>query len=112
MISRTAVADFEVGGKMIRAGDSVLAALGSANRDPAAFADPDRLDVARHPNDHLAFGLGIHFCPGAVLSRVEARAAIPALLERFPGIHLGSSPHAWRKTAVLRGLERLPVRMG
>jgi pimeloyl-[acyl-carrier protein] synthase len=110
MISRTAVADFEIRGQSIRAGDSVLAAVGSANRDPEAFADPDRLDVGRHPNDHLAFGLGIHFCPGAALSRIEARAAIPALLARFPRIRQGAAPHRWRATAVLRGLECLPVR--
>jgi cytochrome P450 len=84
MVSRTAVADFEIRGQSIRAGDSVLAAVGSANRDPEAFADPDRLDVGRHPNDHLAFGLGIHFCPGAALSRIEARAAIPGAARAFP----------------------------
>ena len=111
MISRTAVADFEIAGRSIRRGDSVLAAIGSANRDPTVFQDPDRLDLARYPNDHLAFGLGIHFCPGAVLSRMEARAAIPALLERFPDIRPGAAPHVWRKTAVLRGLEHLPVRL-
>ena len=110
MVSRTAVADFKIRGQSIRTGDSVLAALGSANRDPEAFPDPDRLDVGRHPNDHLAFGLGIHFCPGAVLSRIEVRAAIPALLARFPRIRQGAAPHRWRPTAVLRGLECLPVR--
>lgn len=112
MVSRTATIEFEIGGKMVRPGDSVLAAVGSANRDPKAFEDPDRLDLDRHPNDHLAFGLGTHFCPGAILSRIEARAAIPALLERFPRIRQGASAHVWRKTAVLRGLERLPLRMG
>jgi cytochrome P450 len=111
MISRTAVADFEMRGRPVRTGDSVIAAIGSANRDPEAFAQPDRLDVGRHPNDHLAFGQGIHFCPGAILSRIEARAAIPALLARFPRIRQGSAPHRWRATAVLRGLECLPVRI-
>jgi cytochrome P450 len=110
MISRTSVADFDLRGRSIREGDSVLAAVGSANRDPEAFANPDRLDLARHPNDHLAFGLGIHFCPGAILSRIEARAAIPALLARFARIRQGLTPHRWRGTAVLRGLECLPVR--
>jgi cytochrome P450 len=112
LISRTAATDFEWRGKTIRRGDAVLACLGSANRDPEAFVEPDRLDVARQPNPHLAFGLGTHFCPGAQLTRIEARAAIPALLRRFPGIRLGSSPPRRRPTAVLRSLENLPVRLG
>jgi cytochrome P450 len=111
LISRTAVANFELRGKSIRAGDSLLAGLGAANRDPGIFYEPDRLDLGRSPNPHLAFGLGTHFCPGAQLSRMEARAAIPALLRRFPRIRLGNSPPAWRATAVLRGLESLPVRV-
>lgn len=111
MISRTAIADFELRGKRIRAGDAVLACLGAANRDPGVFATPDRLDVGRDPNPHLAFGLGTHFCPGAQLSRIEARACLPALLCRFPRLRLGSAPPLWRRTAVLRGLERLPVRV-
>jgi cytochrome P450 len=111
LISRTAAVDFELRGKPIRAGDSVLASIGAANRDPAVFEDPDRLDLARSPNPHLAFGLGTHACPGAQLSRIEARAAIPALLRRFPAIRLGSAPPLRRRTAVLRGLEALPVRV-
>lgn len=107
-ISRTARVDFTWRGAAIRAGDNVLACLGAANRDPAAFRDPDRLDLARRPNPHLAFGLGAHFCPGAQLSRIEARAAIPALLRRFPRLRLAAPP-VRRPTAVLRGLERLPV---
>ena len=112
MISRTATIDFSWHGRSIRAGDAVLAAIGSANRDPAAFAAPDRLDVGRTPNPHLAFGLGTHFCPGAALSRIEARVAIPALLRRFPRLRLGDAPPMRRPTAVLRGLERLPIRVG
>jgi cytochrome P450 len=111
LISRTALVDFDLRGKRIAAGDAVLAALGAANHDPAAFAEPDRLDVRRAPNPHLAFGLGTHFCPGAQLSRIEARAAIPALLRRFPAIRLADAPPVWRRTAVLRGLERLPLRL-
>jgi len=95
----------------IRPGDVVLASLGSANRDPAVFSEPDRIDVVREPNPHVAFGLGTHFCPGAQLSRIEARAAIPALLRRFPALSLGDEPPVRRRTAVLRGLERLPVRV-
>jgi cytochrome P450 len=112
LISRTAAVDFELRGKTIARGDSVLACIGAANRDPAAFADPDRLDLGRDPNPHLAFGLGTHFCPGAQLSRIEARAAIPTLLARFPRLSLvTASPPLRRRTAVLRGLERLPVRL-
>ena len=108
-ISRTACVDFTWRGAAIRAGDIVLACLGAANRDPAAFADTDRLDLERSPNPHLAFGLGTHFCPGAQLTRIEARAAIPALLRRFPALRLAASPPVRRPTAVLRSLERLPV---
>jgi cytochrome P450 len=110
LISRTATTDFEWRDQTIRAGDAVLACLGAANRDPEAFAAPDRFDVARDPNPHLAFGLGTHFCPGAQLSRLEARAAIAALLRRFPRLQLAGAP-VRRSTAVLRGLEHLPVRV-
>jgi cytochrome P450 len=109
-ISRTAVADFEWRGQPIKTGDAVLAGLGAANRDPDVFEAPDTLDLARSPNPHVAFGLGTHFCPGAQLSRIEARAAIPALLHRFPGLRLAEAAPVRRRTAVLRGLERLPVR--
>lgn len=110
-ISRTAAADFTWRGARIRTGDNVLACLGSANHDPAVFADPDRLDLTRRPNPHLAFGSGAHFCPGAQLTRIEARAAIPALLRRFPTLRLAGDA-VRRPTAVLRGLERLPVECG
>jgi cytochrome P450 len=111
LISRTARVDFTWRGAAIRAGDAVLGCLGAANRDPAVFADPDRLDLGRAPNPHLAFGLGTHFCPGAQLSRLEARVAIPALLRRFPHLRLAAAPPVRRPTAVLRGLETLPVRL-
>jgi len=110
-ISRTARLGFDWRGRTIRAGDTVLACLGAANRDPAVFAAPDRLDLRRAPNPHVAFGLGPHFCPGAQLSRIETRAAIPGLLRRFPRLRLGDQPPVRRRTAVLRGLERLPVRV-
>ena len=103
--------EHELAGKRLRPGESVLLGIGPANRDPAAFAEPDRLDVGRTPNPHVGFGLGTHFCPGAQLSRLEARAAIPALLARFPGLAVCGDP-VWRRTLILRGLERLPVRLG
>ena len=111
LVSRIARADVELGGKRIHAGDAVLLGLGAANRDPDLFPDPDRLDVARSPNPHLAFGLGTHFCPGAQLSRMEARAVVTGLLACFPRLRLAEAPPVRRRTAVLRGLERLPVRI-
>ncbi len=110
-ISRVVAAPSELRGKALRPGDTVLLGIGPANRDPAVFAEPDRLDLTRAPNPHVGFGLGTHFCPGAQLSRMETRAAIPALLARFPRLALAGEP-MWRRTIILRGLERLPVRLG
>jgi pimeloyl-[acyl-carrier protein] synthase len=107
--SRHALADLDIGGVRVRAGQTVVAVLGAANRDPAQFPDPDRLDLARAPNRHIAFGGGIHFCLGAPLARMEARIAIPALLARLPGLALGPRPPARRDTVTLRGLASLPV---
>jgi cytochrome P450 len=106
--SRHALTDLDVGGRHIRAGETVVAVLGAANRDPAQFPDPDRLDLARKPNRHLAFGGGIHFCLGAPLARMEAAIAIPALLARLPGLELAGPP-VRRDTVTLRGLTSLPV---
>ena len=108
MINRAVMADTTIGGVPLRSGDSVVAVLGSANRDPERFTRPDELDVARHPNPHLAFGQGVHFCLGAALSRREAGIALPALLERFADLRLAGPPE-WRPTAVLRGLASLPL---
>jgi pimeloyl-[acyl-carrier protein] synthase len=107
--SRHALADLEIGGRRVRAGETVIAVLGAANRDPAQFPDPDRLDLARAPNRHIAFGGGIHFCLGAPLARVEARIAIGALLARLPGLELGPGSPVRRDTVTLRGLTSLPV---
>ena len=87
--SRHATADLDIGGHRVRAGETVNAVVGAANRDPALFADSDRLDLSRAPNRHVAFGGGIHFCLGAPLARMEARIAILALLARLPGLELG-----------------------
>jgi len=110
MISRTALEDFTWHGVDIERGDSVLAVVGAANRDGQRFEEPDALDVDRQPNPHLAFGAGIHFCPGAQLTRLEARAALPRLLERFPHLRRADGDAVRRPTAVLRGFEHLPVR--
>jgi pimeloyl-[acyl-carrier protein] synthase len=109
LTSRHALADLDIGGRRVGAGETVVAVLGAANRDPAQFPDPDRLDLARAPNRHVAFGGGIHFCLGAPLARMEARVAIPAMLTRLPGLELGRQPPVRRATVTLRGLASLPV---
>lgn len=108
MLNRVVASDTELGGRFLRAGDAVLTVIGAGNRDPAAFKDPDALDVTRQPNPHLGFGVGLHYCVGAALSRREAQVAIPALVERFPRLRLAGEPK-WRDTIILRGLESLPV---
>ncbi len=107
---RRVLEDCEVNGFPLRARDNVVLSLGAANRDPAAFADPDRLDVGRSPNPHLAFGRGIHHCLGAALARLEGRIAFEMLLERFPRIELLDERPRYRGGIVLRGLESLTVR--
>jgi hypothetical protein len=108
-IGRTVLTDASVGGQRLRAGDSVAAVVGAANRDPDAFADPDRLDVARADNRHLAFSAGGHYCVGAPLARLEAQLALTTLLHRLPHLRLQTEALTWRQTAVLRGLQALPV---
>ncbi len=90
----------------------IFIGIGSANRDPEYFDDPDTLNIARTPNRHISFGLGIHFCLGAPLARMEASIAFTALLKRFPNIELKGAAEdvTWRKNVFLRGLETLPVR--
>jgi len=101
--------DVEIDGKKIAQGEMVVALIGAANRDPARFPDPDRLDITRADNDHIAFGAGIHFCLGAPLARLEAQIAINALIRRIPGLTLATTAPEWRETSVLRGLKALPV---
>ena len=109
IIARTVAQDMELDDRTLRQGDAVVLLLGAANRDPAQFADPETLDVARSPNQHVAFGHGPHFCLGAQLSRLEGRVAIPALVRRFPRMRLVDETPDWRPTAVLRGLNSLRV---
>jgi cytochrome P450 len=111
-VGRIAVADTEIGGVPIPAGALVMSLPGAANRDPAHFAEPDRLDVTRHEPRHLAFGSGIHYCLGAPLARLEAQAAIGTLLRRFPALTLAVERPVWRPSSTLRGLECLPVALG
>ena len=108
---RLAMEDMTFGGKQIRRGDSVLVFMGSANRDAAKFADPDRLDIARSPNPQMAFGHGIHFCAGAALTRLEAPIALRALLERFPSVRLADDfGERWHRNIAFRGLRSLELR--
>jgi cytochrome P450 len=105
--------DVPVGDVVIPAGEWVLPAISSANRDPAQFPDPDRLDLGRDTSGHVAFGHGIHHCLGAPLARMEAEVALGALLARFPRISLAVPPEElrWRPVSLMNGLESLPVRL-
>jgi len=105
---RVAMEDLDQFGQKVRKGDELLLILGAANRDPAAFADPHRLDVTRDARKHVAFGGGIHHCLGAVLARMEGHIAFKALLEAFPTMELAAPPTR-RPTFTLRGLETLPI---
>lgn len=107
---RTALEPVSVDGVPVAAGESVLCLLGSANRDPAAFPDPDRLDITRANLRPLSFGGGIHYCLGAQLARLEAAIAIDTLLRRLPALRLDDPDHPDRlPTFVLRGLRSLPA---
>jgi cytochrome P450 len=106
---RTAVEDCEVAGRRISAGESLLLSYPSGNRDEAVFDHPERFDITRSPNKHLAFGFGVHFCLGAQLARMEARALFQELLPRLVRIESAGDP-AWMKTLFVGGLKRFPVR--
>lgn len=108
LFERTAVEPVEVAGTRIEGGEKVAALLGAANRDPAAFTAPDRLDLGRTDNPHLGFGAGLHFCLGAPLARVELQASFATLVGRFPRLALAGEP-VRRPEFVIRGLRRLPV---
>lgn len=109
MTARTALDDIEIGGKRIRKNQQALILLGSANHDPAQFANPDQLDITRQDNPHLTFSHGIHHCLGAPLARIEAQLAINSLLERLPRLRLATDAVEWREMVTLRGLRELPV---
>jgi cytochrome P450 len=108
-VTRVAGSDFELGAAKLKRGGIVLAAVGAANRDPAVFADPDRLDIRRKDNKHLSFGVGIHFCLGAALARMEAEIAIEKLVARFPKLQLATRKVRWRKGITFRGVIELPL---
>jgi cytochrome P450 len=108
LTARIALENLQVGGRTIERGQWVLALLGAANHDPAQFPDPEKLDLTRTPNNHVAFGRGIHFCLGAPLARLEAQIAIAALVRRYPTLTLAGEP-VRRNQITLRGLSSLPV---
>ncbi|GLZ06347.1 cytochrome P450 [Actinomadura sp. NBRC 104412] len=108
MFERWVLEDIEVGGVTIPRGQEVALQFASANRDPEVFADPDRLDLARDPNPHITFGLGVHYCLGAPLARIELAESYRALLRLAPGMRLVAEPR-WKPGFVLRGLRELQV---
>ncbi|MEU9019887.1 cytochrome P450 [Actinomadura sp. NPDC048394] len=108
MFERWVLEDITVAGVDIPRGAEVALQFASANRDPAVFADPDRLDLARDPNPHITFGLGIHYCLGAPLARIELAESLSALLHLAPGLRPVSAPE-WKPGFVLRGLQALHV---
>ncbi|MFD8059171.1 cytochrome P450 [Streptomyces cyaneofuscatus] len=111
---RHSTQELSVGGVDIPAGFPVLIAPGAANRDPAQFPHPERLDLDRDTTGHLSFGHGIHRCPGAPLARAEAEIALRTLLARFPGLRLAVPAESltWRRTRLTRGLAALPLVLG
>lgn len=111
-LARWVAEDIELAGQQLQRGDLIIAVLGSANRDESRFQDPTELDLTRHPNPHLAFGKGAHYCLGAPLARLEAEIALNALFKRFPDLALDIDPEelTWRDVPLFRSLTWLPVR--
>ncbi len=107
---RIAAQDVELGAKTIRRGDRIRWMIAAANRDPAAFVDPDRFDITRQPNAHVAFGAGIHYCLGASLARIEGQEVFRAMAERFPSIELEPTTLEYQPSVQFRSLKALPIR--
>jgi cytochrome P450 PksS len=109
--ARYARMDLELSGFLVPKGAYMVPSLGSANRDERQFPDPERLDLGRTPNKHLAFGFGAHYCVGAPLARLEAKAAFLALVDRFPKARLAVPREElrWRDSFTLHGLQALPL---
>jgi cytochrome P450 len=107
-MSRATTGDVELRGQQIRAGDRVIMWYPSANRDEDVFADPYGFDVTRQPNEHLAFGIGEHFCLGAGFARKEIKVMFQELFRRLPDIQLAGPPQRLRSNFI-NGIKRLPV---
>ena len=108
---RVPVEDFEWHGKTVQKGQTITMLIGAANRDPNVFDNPEQLDITRHPNKHLGFGHGIHFCLGAPLARIEANIAFRAIARRLPGLERAAGEAKYRPSLGIRSLESLPVRI-
>jgi len=108
---RSALEGAEIDGKTIHTGDLVNTIIGSANRDPNRFTNPDEFDITRSEGRHLGFGLGIHFCIGAPLVRLEAEVAFDTLLRRFPDLKLATDDLQWQEHPIFRGLKSMPVKL-
>ncbi len=108
--ARLAPDDVMLGEKLIRKRQAVIAVMGAANRDPERFPDPDRLDICRHDNRHVAFAWASHFCFGAPLARIEGQAAFEHIVRRMPNLELEPGPITWRENLGLRGLTALHVK--
>lgn len=106
---RIVAEDVEIRGKTLRKSERALIVLSSANRDPRPFTDPDKLDITRYPNPHVAFGGGVHHCLGANLARLEGQEAINALIQRLPPVRLETEQLEYQPLLNLRALKSLPV---
>ena len=109
LTGRIALEDMEIAGATVPKGHSVVLLLGAANRDPDRFPDPERFDITRNDDNHLAFGFGIHFCIGAPLARLEGQIALGTLVRRFDALELRTEAPEYKENIVLRGLRSLPV---
>jgi cytochrome P450 len=110
-LARRTTQDVELHGVTIPAESSIFLLVGAANRDPAKFPDPERLDINRQPTRTLAFGYGIHYCLGAALARLESQVVFETLLRRLPNLQLAVETPEFRPNYSLRGLLSLPVTM-
>ncbi|HVA06246.1 MAG TPA: cytochrome P450 [Acidimicrobiales bacterium] len=109
LTARIATVDADVAGQLITKGTEVVAMIASANRDPSVFTDPDRMDIGRTENPHIAFGGGIHHCLGAMLARIEGQEALGRLVNRHPGLALRAPEVEWKSTSTLRGPKSLDL---
>jgi cytochrome P450 len=110
-VRRIALADVEIAGEVIRAGEGVIFALNAANRDEDVFSDPDHLDIHRNARRHLAFGFGVHQCLGQPLARIELQVVYGTLYRRIPTLRLAVEPEQlpFKSDSIVYGLHELPV---